>query len=101
MQPHYSNLQNFFPPTGEVKLLFAAGVEFNEGEIFAETEWSSLWSFSTKEKRIYRGLLVGTNEFKNRIKKIEQNFFVVKKNRSHIMHNLLSKRFLTIGLVSI
>lgn len=81
MQPHYSNLQNFFPPTGEVKLLFAAGVEFNEGEIFAETERSSLWSFSTKEKKIYRGLLVGTNEFKKRVKKIEQNFFVDEKKK--------------------
>lgn len=51
MQPHYSNLQNFFPLTRELKLLFAAGVEFNEGEVFAETEKSSLWSFQQKKEK--------------------------------------------------
>lgn len=34
---------------------------------------------SAPKKKIYRGLLVGTNEFKKRVKKIEQNFFVDKK----------------------
>lgn len=34
-----------------------------------------------KRKKIYRGLLVGTNEFKKRVKKIEQNFFVDKKKK--------------------